>query len=781
MRHNSNIVKIIAFIRIIVMRDDFEITGGGIDDLIQPLDRSNFDDVEALLTKQPKDGPKVYREEEIVYKNINFKLISAYICEKEQKYHMKDGVIKMTDDNLPKVKSHDSHRKICNALTYGAEAAKQGLGDEYKIEEKTFLSSLRNELSEKKAKGQLEEREADPLPFSLFYKLCEWAVEKGFFLLWAMALLQWHCMARCQNIDNLSFRNFSLGEDSLKIKFFFTKKDQGGKRCTPKNCYANPFKPTICLYLALGCYLCFVSNGWTEDRRYIFIHQGAKAKSASSRYTDKIKAWVKEKTSLIEDYLRPKHVNPYSVRKGPATHATSNTTSGPPLPSLFHRGEWSMGVVLDIYWQFAEVGDHYLGRILSGLDPHKASFNVLPPHFTVSEHEAITKGMHLCFGNIICAHQDSDTQCLSVLKRLLASIVYHHKFLIETMARYPGHQFNNIALLKDPDLLKELFKLVTMAPTLGICEVPTGTPPHTEVLTKVEKIVSIIGSLRDELDCERTERMNAFKSMAEEIATTVVNRIEDRDVENGNLTAEGVKLLFSKHEERVTGIIKDTAAEAVKATLLQLGITPGGDNIHGTADAAGGLGQLANISSGINYRSYVHQGGTKQYHVPFGYRLPKQCNLDTAFSMYVNGDPTHKSIIANESSNENMTNTPIRPLYYWNKQSVPTELWTKFKVGWRPILELMMRAQNLKDQLPVLIKSNGGRIPFITIEGKYKEGIDHVFKEITYLRSCAKVETWSVTYWSKKISRNEIIKCGTDADKGRLPQATFRNIARART
>jgi hypothetical protein len=112
---------------------------------------------------------------------------------------------------------------------------------------------------------------------------------------------------------------------------------------------------------------------------------------------------------------------------------------------------------------------------------------------------------------------------------------------------------------------------------------------------------------------------------------------------------------------------------------------------------------------------------------------------------------------------------------------VPTELWTKFKVGWRPILELMMRAQNLKDQLPVLIKSNGGRIPFITIEGKYKEGIDHVFKEITYLRSCAKVETWSVTYWSKKISRNEIIKCGTDADKGRLPQATFRNIARART
>ena len=39
--------------------------------------------------------------------------------------------------------------------------------------------------------------------------------------------------------------------------------------------------------------------------------------------------------------------------------------------------------MLDIYWKFEEAGDHYLGRILSGLDPYSADIGVLHPHFTV--------------------------------------------------------------------------------------------------------------------------------------------------------------------------------------------------------------------------------------------------------------------------------------------------------------------------------------------------------------------------------------------------------------
>ena len=33
-------------------------------------------------------------------------------------------------------------------------------------------------------------------------------------------------------------------------------------------------------------------------------------------------------------------------------YASSGTTAPPPLSSIFHRGEWTLGVVLDIYWKF---------------------------------------------------------------------------------------------------------------------------------------------------------------------------------------------------------------------------------------------------------------------------------------------------------------------------------------------------------------------------------------------------------------------------------------------
>ena len=42
-----------------------------------------------------------YKTEEFVYKNLWFKMVAAY----------KNGVIEMTADGLPKMKSFDSHRK----------------------------------------------------------------------------------------------------------------------------------------------------------------------------------------------------------------------------------------------------------------------------------------------------------------------------------------------------------------------------------------------------------------------------------------------------------------------------------------------------------------------------------------------------------------------------------------------------------------------------------------------------------------------------------------------
>ena len=75
------------------------------------------------------------------------------------------------------------------------------------------------------------------------------------------------------------------------------------------------------------------------------------------------------------NFIRADHVNAHGIRKGSATEATANTAETS-LASIFHRGVWSLGVVLDIYWKYAQRGDQFLGRVLAGLSPESPDFDV---------------------------------------------------------------------------------------------------------------------------------------------------------------------------------------------------------------------------------------------------------------------------------------------------------------------------------------------------------------------------------------------------------------------
>ncbi len=119
------------------------------------------------------------------------------------------------------------------------------------------------------------------------------------------------------------------------------------------------------------------------------------------------------------------------------------------------------------------------------------------------------------------------------------------------MARNPGHTFNNIALFKNEEILKELKALVTLEPTIGVCSVSSGTPPHTKVLEGIEKINGIIGKMQHTMDKESHGRQKAFKDMADTVATSVVEAIEMRDVENGNITADTIKKMIEDHENSI--------------------------------------------------------------------------------------------------------------------------------------------------------------------------------------------------------------------------------------
>ena len=77
--------------------------------------------------------------------------------------------------------------------------------------------------------GLLDEKEADPISWTLFQLILKWAIEAGFLLIWVYLLLQWNCMARSKNIGELAYHNFVTGDDYIKIRYDKTKEDQDGE------------------------------------------------------------------------------------------------------------------------------------------------------------------------------------------------------------------------------------------------------------------------------------------------------------------------------------------------------------------------------------------------------------------------------------------------------------------------------------------------------------------------------------------------------------------------
>ena len=90
---------------------------------------------------------------------------------------------------------------------------------------------------------------------------------------------------------------------------------------------------------------------------------------------------MKAKIETVSKFIRRSHTNVHVIRKGSASFATSGTACPPWVASVAAQGEWSMGAVLDVYWHFCAPGDHFLGRVLAGIDPNKPDFASLPPHF----------------------------------------------------------------------------------------------------------------------------------------------------------------------------------------------------------------------------------------------------------------------------------------------------------------------------------------------------------------------------------------------------------------
>ena len=240
----------------------------------------------------------------------------------------------------------------------------------------------------------------------------------------------------------------------MVIEFYVTKMNNRGDKLPPKYFYSNPLDYILCIFTEIGVYFSLLNSTWSYENQYtMFIKPRPIDVSASSHYTDGIKNWVTKFCDHIDNFIWPKHMNAYSNQKGGATHAYSGTTSLPLLSSIFHRGEWTLVVVLDIYWKFAEAGDHYLVRILAVLDPFSEKIGVLPTHFTVpSEKPLMQEGLNFCFGKIIeietARTSDGNSFVVALLSRCISSFIFHSSKLRTILSTKPSRLFSNITIFK---------------------------------------------------------------------------------------------------------------------------------------------------------------------------------------------------------------------------------------------------------------------------------------------------------------------------------------------
>ena len=183
------------------------------------------------------------------YSGLNVKIIKAFLSTKKKK--KVDPV-----SNVVTLSSVSDIKKYDDAIKWGSLRAKQPLPSEYYREMEVFIQSYKKEHKVAKKEGRTDEQEADPISSTLFRLICLWAVNAGNVFVWVFSLAMWNLMSRSISVDGLAFHHIKSGaSDSIKFKYDETKADKTGEFVQEKNCYANPLKPHVCFFLALGCWI----------------------------------------------------------------------------------------------------------------------------------------------------------------------------------------------------------------------------------------------------------------------------------------------------------------------------------------------------------------------------------------------------------------------------------------------------------------------------------------------------------------------------------------------
>ncbi len=156
----------------------------------------------------------------------------------------------------------------------------------------------------------------------------------------------------------------------------------------------------------------------------------------------------------LKDMVDPDTIGVHSWRKGYQSHALNGSTAGPNTATVLLRSGAKLGQPQQRYVYQQPAGDAYAGRIAAGLDVNSSDFMTLPAHFKL-----ITPELRSLIYSVIPESVKYPASFRTVFPYLIASVVFHSEYLIDTLSRSHGLFHNR--LFRDNMYLQLRDKIVT--------------------------------------------------------------------------------------------------------------------------------------------------------------------------------------------------------------------------------------------------------------------------------------------------------------------------------
>ena len=262
-----------------------------------------------------------------------------------------------------------------------------------------------------------------------------------------------------------------------------------------------------------------------------------------------------------------------------------------------------------------------------------------------------------------------------------------------------------------------------------------------------------------------------------EIKDSVKQAYEEKALENGQLTHKNVIKIIDSRQEQYR-IHHQTMLDVAVDKISNLIATNSTQNIMQQDNDSHQIMVRSEEENHANFQVYSHNGSTKKYFTPSGYKLPSKTNLQAAFRLWVNGDK-HNSVL--DTSTNSLVKLPVRPFYLWTSNSIPRGLWKAFNTAYHRVFSIIMEAPENRG-LGDRIATEGGTFSDDEIKSLVDSSMKFILAKATFIKSDAneRYKTWAVTTWSKTLNYMSIKNKGTQEDIANLPAASRYNQKHSR-